>query len=223
MRHNKHVTATRPLQHNFAAAFRITPNAGCVPGTGAARDRTRQDRTGQDRTGRDRAHGTAREVRRRKRQKSGGKSHGNSAGAAGAAERTTAGTAVGAEREQCKTSRNSRKNNARNSGGARQKQQRGKTGTAAEATAGRTEEGKLQRKIRSSTYNPEAAFAKNFNNKAAIKSQPKSKNPVTNKTQNEPPKAGLSATRRRKEKNPADTGCKKVTRREQFDNKFIYL
>ena len=72
-------------------------------------------------------------------------------------------------------------------------------------------------------YNPEAAFAKNFNNKAAIKSQPKSKNPVTNKTQNEPPKAGLSATRRRKEKNPADTDCKKVTRREQFDNKFIYL
>ena len=37
MRHNKHVTATRPLQRNFAAAFRITPNAGCVPGTGAAR------------------------------------------------------------------------------------------------------------------------------------------------------------------------------------------
>ena len=56
----------------------------------------------------------------------------------------------------------------------RQKQRRGKTGTAAEATAGRTEEGKLQRKIRSSTYNPEAAFAKNFNNKAAIRSQPNS-------------------------------------------------
>lgn len=56
----------------------------------------------------------------------------------------------------------------------RQEQRRGKTGTAAEATAGRTEEGKLQRKIRSSTYNPEAAFAKNFNNKAAIKSQPNS-------------------------------------------------
>lgn len=165
MRHNKHVTATRPLQRNFAAAFRITPNAGCVPGTGGLSGCC---------PGRDRAHGTAREVRRRKRQKSGGKSHGNSAGAAGAAERTTAGTAVGAEREQCKTSRNSRKNNARNSGGARQKQQRGKTGTAAEATAGRTEEGKLQRKIRSSTYNPEAAFAKNFNNKAAIKSQPNS-------------------------------------------------
>ena len=174
MRHNKHVTATRPLQRNFAAAFRITPNAGCVPGTGAARDRTGQDRTGPGGTGRDRAHGTAREVRRRKRQKSGGKSHGNSAGAAGAADRTTTETAVGAEREQCKTSRNSRKDNARNSDGARQKQQRGKTGTAAEATAGRTEEGKLQRKIRSSTYNPEAAFAKNFNNKAAIKSQPNS-------------------------------------------------
>ena len=37
IRHNKQVTATRPLQRNFAAAFRITPNAGCVPGTGAAR------------------------------------------------------------------------------------------------------------------------------------------------------------------------------------------
>ena len=40
----------------------------------------------------------------------------------------------------------------------RQEQRRGKMGTAAEATAGRTEEGKLQRKIRSSTYNPEAAY-----------------------------------------------------------------
>ena len=170
MRHNKHVTATRPLQHNFAAAFRITPNAGCVPGTGAARDRTRQDRTGQDRTGRDRAgqgawDGTgssAKEATKKRREE---------------------------PREQRRSSRGSRKNNDRNSSGSRtgtmqdqpkqqkeqrQKQQRGKTGTAAEATAGRTEEGKLQRKIRSSTYNPEAAFAKNFNNKAVIKSQPNS-------------------------------------------------
>ena len=46
IRHNKQVTATRPLQRNFAAAFRITPNAGCVPETGAARDRTGQDGTG---------------------------------------------------------------------------------------------------------------------------------------------------------------------------------
>lgn len=121
MRHNKHVTATRPLQRNFAAAFRITPNAGCVPGTGAVRILSG---AGQGSIGRMERHRTAREVRRRKRQKSGGKSHGNSAGAAGAAERTTAGTAVGAEREQCKTSRNSRKNNARNSSGARREQRR---------------------------------------------------------------------------------------------------
>lgn len=206
MRHNKHVTATRPLQRNFAAAFRITPNAGCVPGTGAVRMLSGAGQGAWDGTG-----SSAKEATKKRREE---------------------------PREQRRSSRGSRKNNDRNSSGSRtgtmqdqpkqqkeqrQEQRRGKTGTAAEATAGRTEEGKLQRKIRSSTYNPEAAFAKNFNNKAAIKSQPKSKNPVTNKTQNEPPKAGLSATRRRKEKNPADTGCKKVTRREQFDNKFIYL
>ena len=114
MRHNKHVTATRPLQRNFAAAFRITPNAGCVPGTGAARMLS----------GAGQGAWEAREVRRRKRQKSGRKSHGNSAGAAGATERTTTETAVGAEREQCKTSRNSRKNNDRNSGEVRREQRR---------------------------------------------------------------------------------------------------
>ena len=184
MRHNKHVTATRPLQRNFAAAFRITPNAGCVPGTGGCPDAVRG---GTGRMGRHGKFGEGSDIK-------------------------AAGRATGTMQDQPKQQKEQR-----------QEQRRGKTGTAAEATAGRTEEGKLQRKIRSSTYNPEAAFAKNFNNKAAIKSQPKSKNPVTNKTQNEPPKAGLSATRRRKEKNPADTGCKKVTRREQFDNKFIYL
>ena len=183
MRHNKHVTATRPLQRNFAAAFRITPNAGCVPGTGTARDRTGQDRAGQDRAGQGgtgrmgrhgkfgegsdkkaagRATGTAQEQpgqQKEQRQKQRREQNGNNARPAETAERTTAGTAAGQDR---------------NSGGARREQRRGKTGTAAEATAGRTEEGKLQRKIRSSTYNPEAAFAKNFNNKAAIKSQPNS-------------------------------------------------
>lgn len=86
----------------------------------------------------------------------------------------------------------------------RQKQRRGKTGTAAEATAGRTEEGKLQRKIRSSTYNPEAAFAKFFNNAATVKSQLKLQNPVTIKQRNKPLNARLSALRRHKEKKPPD-------------------
>ena len=141
MRHNKHVTATRPLQRNFAAAFRITPNAGCVPGTGAARDRTGQDRAGQGGTGRMGRHGKFGE----------------------GSDIKAAGRATGTMQDQPKQQKEQR-----------QEQRRGKTGTAAEATAGRTEEGKLQRKIRSSTYNPEAAFAKNFNNKAAIKSQPNS-------------------------------------------------
>lgn len=141
MRHNKHVTATRPLQRNFAAAFRITPNAGCVPETGAARDRTGQDRAGQGGTGRMGRHGKFGE----------------------GSDIKAAGRATGTMQDQPKQQKEQR-----------QEQRRGKTGTAAEATAGRTEEGKLQRKIRSSTYNPEAAFAKNFNNKAAIKSQPNS-------------------------------------------------
>ena len=139
--------------------------------------------------GQDRAHGTAREVRRRKRHKSGGKSHGNNARPAETAERTTPETAAGQDR---------------NSSGARREQRRGKTGTAAEATAGRTEEGKLQRKIRSSTYNPEAAFAKFFNNAATVKSQLKLQNPVTIKQRNKPLNARLSALRRHKEKKPPD-------------------
>ena len=139
IRHNKQVTATRPLQRNFAAAFRITPNAGCVPETGAARDRT-----GQGGTGRMGRHGKFGE----------------------GSDKKAAGRATGTAQEQPGQPGQQKEQ--------RQKQRRGKTGTAAEATAGRTEEGKLQRKIRSSTYNPEAAFAKNFNNKAAIKSQPNS-------------------------------------------------
>ena len=157
MRHNKHVTATRPLQNCVAAAFRITPNAGCVPGTGAVRMLSGARQGAWDGTG-----SSAKEATKKRREE---------------------------PREQRRSSRGSRKNNDRNSSGSRtgtmqdqpkqqkeqrQEQRRGKTGTAAEATAGRTEEGKLQRKIRSSTYNPEAAFAKNFNNKAAIKSQPNS-------------------------------------------------
>lgn len=86
----------------------------------------------------------------------------------------------------------------------RQKQRRGKTGTAAEATAGRTEEGKLQRKTRSGTYNPEAAFAKFFNNATTVKSQLKLQNPVTIKQRNKPLNAQLSAIRRHKEKKPPD-------------------
>ena len=172
MRHNKHVTATRPLQRNFAAAFRITPNAGCVPGTGGCPDAVRGGTgrmgrhgkfgEGSDKKAAGRATGTAQEQpgqQKEQRQKQRREQNGNNARPAETAERTTAGTAAGQDR---------------NSGGARREQRRGKTGTAAEATAGRTEEGKLQRKIRSSTYNPEAAFAKNFNNKAAIKSQPNS-------------------------------------------------
>lgn len=147
MRHNKHVTATRPLQRNFAAAFRITPNAGCVPETGAARDRTGQDRAGQGGTGRMGRHGKFGE----------------------GSDKKAAGRATGTAQEQPGQPGQPGQQKEQ-----RQKQRRGKTGTAAEATAGRTEEGKLQRKIRSSTYNPEAAFAKNFNNKAAIKSQPNS-------------------------------------------------
>ena len=152
------------LSYNPQCGLRAR-NGGC-PG----QDKTGQDRTGQDRTGRDRAgqgawDGTgssAKEATKKRREE---------------------------PREQRRSSRGSRKNNDRNSSGSRtgtmqdqpkqqkeqrQEQRRGKTGTAAEATAGRTEEGKLQRKIRSSTDNPEAAFAKNFNNKAAIKSQPNS-------------------------------------------------
>lgn len=147
MRHNKHVTATRPLQRNLAAAFRITPNAGCVPETGAARDRTGQDRAGQGGTGRMGRHGKFGE----------------------GSDKKAAGRATGTAQEQPGQPGQPGQQKEQ-----RQKQRRGKTGTAAEATAGRTEEGKLQRKIRSSTYNPEAAFAKNFNNKAAIKSQPNS-------------------------------------------------
>lgn len=131
IRHNKQVTATRPLQRNLAAAFRITPNAGSVPGTGAARG-------GTGRMGRHGKFGEGSDIK-------------------------AAGRATGTMQDQPKQQKEQR-----------QEQRRGKTGTAAEATAGRTEEGKLQRKIRSSTYNPEAAFAKIFNNKAAIKSQPNS-------------------------------------------------
>lgn len=133
MRHNKHVTATRPLQHNFAAAFRITPNAGCVPGTGAARDRTRQDRTGQDRTGQGgtgrmgrhgkfgegsdkkaagRATGTAQEQpgqQKEQRQEQQWEQNGNNARPAETAERTTPETAAGQDR---------------NSSGARREQRR---------------------------------------------------------------------------------------------------
>lgn len=130
--------------------------------------------------GRDRAHGTAREVRRRKRHKSGGKSHGNNARPAETAERTTAGTAAGQDG---------------NSGGSNSRENGRRQITAKNPGAALTI--------------LEAAFAKNFNNKACYQIATKFTNPVTNKTQNEPPKAGLSATRRRKEKNPADTGCKK--------------
>lgn len=177
MRHNKHVTATRPLQRNFAAAFRITPNAGCVPETGAARDRTGQDRTGQGGTGRMGRHGKFGE----------------------GSDKKAAGRATGTAQEQPGQPGQPGQQKEQ-----RQKQRRGKTGTAAEATAGRTEEGKLQRKIRSSTYNPEAAFAKFFNNAATVKSQLKLQNPVTIKQRNKPLNARLSALRRHKEKKPPD-------------------
>ena len=182
MRHNKHVTATRPLQRNFAAAFRITPNAGCVPETGAARDRTGQDRTGQDRAGQG---GTGRMGR-----------HGKFGEGS---DKKAAGRATGTAQEQPGQPGQPGQQKEQ-----RQKQRRGKTGTAAEATAGRTEEGKLQRKIRSSTYNPEAAFAKFFNNAATVKSQLKLQNPVTIKQRNKPLNARLSALRRHKEKKPPD-------------------
>ena len=103
IRHNKQVTATRPLQRNFAAAFRITPNAGCVPETGAARDRTGQDRTGQDRAGQGAWDGTgssAKEATKKRREE------------------------PREQRRSSRGSRGSRKNNDRNSGGARREQRR---------------------------------------------------------------------------------------------------
>ena len=54
------------------------------------------------------------------------------------------------------------------------------------------------------SYNPEAAFAKFFNNAATIKSQLKLQNPVTIKQRNKPLNARLSAIRRHKEKKPPD-------------------
>ena len=53
-------------------------------------------------------------------------------------------------------------------------------------------------------YNPEAAFAKFFNNATTVKSQLKLQNPVTIKQRNKPLNAQLSAMRRHKEKKPPD-------------------
>lgn len=66
IRHNKQVTATRPLQRNLAAAFRIAPNPGCAPGTGAAREQRRSSRNSRKNNGRNSGGSNGREnVRRR--------------------------------------------------------------------------------------------------------------------------------------------------------------
>lgn len=163
MRHNKHVTATRPLQRNFAAAFRITPNAGCVPGTGAVRMLSGAGQGAWDGTGSSAKEATKKRREEPREQRRSSRGSRGSRGSRKNNDRNSSGSRTGTMQDQPKQQKEQR-----------QEQRRGKTGTAAEATAGRTEEGKLQRKIRSSTYNPEAAFAKNFNNKATIKSQPNS-------------------------------------------------
>lgn len=122
MRHNKHVTATRPLQRNFAAAFRITPNAGCVPGTGGCPDAVRGGTgrmgrhgkfgEGSDKKAAGRATGTAQEQpgrQKEQRQEQQWEQNGNNARPAETAERTTPETAAGQDR---------------NSSGARREQRR---------------------------------------------------------------------------------------------------
>lgn len=108
MRHNKHVTATRPLQRNFAAAFRIIPNAGCVPGTGGCPDAVRGGTgrmgrhgkfgEGSDKKAAGRATGTAQEQpgqQKEQRQEQQWEQNGNNARPAETAERTTPETAAG--------------------------------------------------------------------------------------------------------------------------------
>lgn len=114
MRHNKHVTATRPLQRNFAAAFRITPNAGCVPGTGAARMLSGAGQGAWDGTGSSAKEATKkrREEPREQRRSSRGSRKNNG--------RNSSGSRTGTMQDQPKQQKEQR-----------QKQRRGKTETAA--------------------------------------------------------------------------------------------